>query len=284
MHTSPRQAGSRRSVAGENRPSRPRLAARPRSRGRCALVLALAVSATDAAAQRPGATLIVNARDAVSGTPLANALITVHGTDLLARTDTAGRGRIGGVPEGIHLVSVRLIGHGPRTIPLPFMDGDTVDVAISLVRFPAYLPPVRAVARAYSPWLREFEQRRVRGVGRFITEAEIRASSGSNLGALLMTRVPGVRVGGPDQSIQHVYSLRGPNSLGGQCQAAVYLDGVRVPTGNAGEVSLSQLAGIEYHTPNTAPVQYRQPSLVGYGGLARDGSAACGVLLLWTRP
>lgn len=233
-----------------------------------------------------GATLRVVASDASSGAPLHGALVTIAGIGFTTRTDSAGEARIVGIPEGIRLVEIRLLGYAPRTAALPFLDGEDVGLTISLAPNPVHLPPVRAVvATSYAPWLREFQQRRLQGVGRFITEPEIRGAFGSDLGALLMSRVPGVRIQAHGAGSRFVYTLRGPGSIShGGCQAAVYLDGVRVPDGDAGEVSLNQLGGIEYYTPSTVPARYREPGLKIGASAPRGGSATCGVLLLWTRP
>ena len=122
-------------------------------------------------------------------------------------------------------------------------------------------------------------------MGHFITEADIRAAFGSDIGFLLQSRIPGVHVGGTPANAQYLFSQRGPNGFtgSGRCKVAVYLDGMRLTSGNIAEWPLS-LGGIEYYSPSTAPVRYREPSPVGRNGEAIGGSAACGVLLLWTRP
>ena len=248
-----------------------------------ALLLAL-VTAGLAGGQVPGASLVVRASDGSTGAPLPDVIVSILGTSFRAHTDSLGRAHIVDVPEGVHRLVVRRLGYEPRTTVLPLFAERQVELAISLTPVPAYLPPVQVIAALYSaPWLREFEQRRLRGGGRFITEREIRAAHGSDLGLLLMAKVPGVRITGRGPG-RYVYSLRGPSSITGGCQAAVYLDGVRVPDGDAGEVTLNQLGGIEFHRPGTIPPRYSEPGLKLDGDMPRGGSAACGVLLLWTRP
>jgi carboxypeptidase family protein/TonB-dependent receptor-like protein len=250
--------------------------------GICALwfVAGLLLPCATAMPQRGGIVLSVVVRDASTGAGVAEAEVTVRDANLRARTDSLGRALFSNVPAAARLIFVRRMGYEPLVAPIQSTGGDTARVAFLLTPVAQPLPRALIVdSDAFSP-LPEFESRRGKRAGWFITEREIRAAFGSRLSDLVMTRVPGLRFKeGPFGTVS-AYSTRGPRSIHGDfCTVAVYFDGVRVSTAAVDLAPLSLLAGIEYYTPGFVPVQYR--SLGAAAGEDR-GSAACGVLLLWT--
>jgi TonB-dependent Receptor Plug Domain len=142
---------------------------------------------------------------------------------------------------------------------------------IQLERVAQPLPRASVVdTEGLSP-LPEFESRYGKRFGWFITEREIRSATGSRLSDLILTKIPGLHVSGVQGGGAIAYSTRGPRSIRGDlCTIAVYLDGVRVSSGEVDVVPLSLLAGVEYYSPGFVPVQYRTLG------------AECGVMLLWT--
>jgi TonB-dependent Receptor Plug Domain len=154
--------------------------------------------------------------------------------------------------------------------------------------------------------LREFESRRERGLGQFITAAQIDSALGSSLATILESRIRGVTVVGDNASGMHVMSYRQSTehaftSVRGGCLPTVYLDGVQLvdDTGrgpNLDLISLSAIGGIEYYSPSEIPVQYKSSGAMGSpyrAGMGARGespgapvatSPSCGVMLIWTRP
>lgn len=237
-----------------------------------------------AAAQGSGMTLTTHVTSAEDGLPLGRAIVTLVGRRMSTTTDTAGTGSLSGIPRGTHMLRVRALGYQQYN-SVVVADADSVEVYVQLTRVAQNLAPMTVREERESPWLSEFYQRRRRGTGTYVGPEEIRATHGSDIATLLATKVRTVRVHGTNPLDQRAYSLRGPNSLSGSCQVAVYIDGVREPFGNAAEIPIGLLGAIEYYTPSNVPVQYREPAPVNpEARQSRGGSAACGVLLLWTGP
>ena len=240
---------------------------------RLALPLALPVllCVTPAHAQT-GSTLTVHVSSAANGEPVAEASVALVGTTHTARTDASGSARLTGLEAGTWRLQVRAMGFAEHA-SMVTIQIENADVFVQLQPTAQRLDTVTARADApASPWLNEFDERRRRGTGRYVTGEELRAQHGSDLGSILMSRIPGLRQNGRGQII----STRGQDNLRGgpSCVVAVFIDGIRVPTDNPGEMQLALIGGIEYYTPGTVPVQYKT------GG--RGGS--CGTLLLWTGP
>lgn len=236
-------------------------------------LFAFCVLSTDVKAQTPGTVLKVTVGDAATGALLTNAQVLVRGTALGGRTDMLGEAWIPGVPEGVFFVEARLLGYSPLSAPAKFSGKDTLSVTLLLLK--SQTLPTVTVRDSISRYLQEFENRRRRGNGHYITQAELKAAHGRSFADVLATKIPGVRI----NNVGGVYSTRGPNNLRGglHCPVTVWYNGVRgaLPVdfrsggGVTDLVSTDLLGAVEYYSPAYVPVQYR------------DGAAACGVLLVW---
>lgn len=252
---------------------------RPASHTSLLLVCILAV---ESAAQERGTILRATVADASTGILLTDAQVSVRGLGLSARTDILGDAWITGVPAGTHTVETRLLGYAPLRTQARFSGKDTLEVTLMLMASSQRLPTV-TVTDSVSPWLREFEARRLLGKGRYIGETEIRAAHGRSFQSLLEQKFLGIKVLPPPAGFgTRVFSTRGPNNIhGAGCQVAVFYNGVRVDGGTIDNVSLELLGGIEYYAPGYVPVQYREVSVRDRRGGTPSASAACGVMLLW---
>lgn len=264
-----------------------------RSRTRLVVMLLLLSAPTwnaelPAQALSGSTTLLVGVGDAVNGAFIPGALITIDGLAVAVRGDSMGRARIPHVPKGVQTVRVRRIGYAVATAPVRVSGADSMEVIVLLAPVAHPLRGMEITEEATSEWfspgLREFERRRrTRPFGHFVTEPEIRSAVGSDLRNFLLPKIPGLRIEpkGPSGNALFAFSTRGANTLrGGLCQADVYLDGVRVISGEVSIVPLSMLGGVEYYAPGTVPVEYKR---LGESGASRsEPNSACGVLLLWT--
>ena len=238
------------------------------------------VASTRAAAQHDGTTLVVVVGDPRNGSFILDAEVSVLRVGLHSRTDSLGQARIPGVPAGTFIVEARRLGYAPVAQELTFSGRDSMEITMLMHSSVQSLPPVSVTdSAARSPILQEFEQRRRNHIGGyFVTEQEIDGAFGSNIADFATRKIPGIKIEFGSDRTAHVYSTRGPNSIHGQCEVAVFVNGVRLTLGDAALVPLEQLGGIEYYPTGFVPVQYRVGSPL-HGG----GSAACGVMLLWTR-
>jgi hypothetical protein len=139
-----------------------------------------------------------------------------------------------------------------------------------------------------SPALRGFEERRAKGMGKFISEKELRAADNRTLPNIL-TKLPGVRLRYEHSSTFVVASRsgsKGGRGMGGSpCYVAVYQDGMRLFGGGGGgggtpeqpmdfqRLQVREYAGIEFYPGGASmPVEFNQTK-----------GSDCGTLLLWTR-
>jgi len=80
-----------------------------------------------------------------SGAGLANATVSVEGTDLRSTTGGGGTYEIKGVPAGAHTLRVRLIGYEAATAPVTVPAGDLVQHDFTLARSTVQLAPINVV-------------------------------------------------------------------------------------------------------------------------------------------
>jgi hypothetical protein len=142
-----------------------------------------------------------------------------------------------------------------------------------------------ASAKVLSPQMQGFEFRRKAGIGQFITDSTLRASSQSRLSQLLVTHVLGIGIAHGGSYGDFPVSSRvcsGNSCSAPKCYVRMYLDGTLVFDGspqqrNAQGVDLStfhpnDLSGIEYYAgPSGLPARFS------------GNNADCGTLLFWSR-
>ncbi len=152
----------------------------------------------------------------------------------------------------------------------------------------AQSPPVRkdtaaAVAPADTGFqtvgMQEFEARRKRGGGRYLTWAQMRGERDRSLGDILVAHFPGIRlVYGPHLDAQYLVSTRGEgvNALianGGTslCYLQVFVDGSFIVDGDISWINPNDVAGLELYDGTRTPPAYRR------------AAGECGALLVWSR-
>lgn len=266
-----------------------------------AIVATLGAVAAPAAAQRrstglPGAAPAPVSRQparppgVIDGTvtdsalrPLGMAEVSILRTPLRLLTNQQGRFRITDVAAGQYILIVRRIGFRPVSQLIEVQETDTLHLAYELDPLPRnLLDTVRVVAERTSRDLQEFESRRLRGVGQFLSREQITRRGSVEL-VDLMRGFRSVAIAtdpskGGAIPEQIAYNRRDYGNFltsgAGTCPMQVVIDGVNMPA--SFDLSLgplvSQIAGIEvYGGPSTAPVQFQ--------GTDRR----CGLILIWTR-
>jgi len=114
------------------------------------------------------------------------------------------------------------------------------------------------------------------GIGRFLDDTTLDRQQLKNLPIALSMLLPGLQAMTTDIPGKYVLiskrsSGRMPNSM---CYVDVYVEGARF-YGDIDEFGPSDLAGIEFYSMGSAPVEYRRQSSAAH--------PACQVLLLWLR-
>lgn len=259
------------------------------------------LQAQQTAAARPPV-LIVQIGD-TSIRPLADAELLIPTAGILLRVGALGTAKVIDLAPGRHVVSARHIGYLSETRIVDLNLGDSMTIAFYLTPSIRALEPVIVTERSFvNTDLAEFDSRRMKGLGHFITRAQIDSLHPSRLRDMV-ARVPGMAIvqthGGQSEVRLRRANLNTDWSRQGDCSPAYYIDGIPVPPsiqiGTGGNVKAlggnvmppatalqtatvtvdnfepSQIAGIEvYNSPAETPPQF----------LANR--AECGVIVIWT--
>ncbi len=212
---------------------------------------------------------------------VAQAEVTLVGTRHLAVTDTSGTFRLGSIPVGAYLLRIRRVGYTPLQTTVTVRAGASTDLlfALSPVRQELETVTVKTEARR-SARLEQFEIRRRRGLGTFITRSTLEGPGIVSLSGALR-RLAGVRIIDSIVDGSHVpvavssHGAKFYNNHMVNCVLRIVVDDVVMPEGFAlDQVSPNDIEAIEvYDGPSTVPSQYASMS----------SSVSCGVILLWTK-
>ena len=212
--------------------------------------------------------------------PLGAADVSVVGTGARVVTSANGRFRILRVPPGQYLLVVRRVGYSPTSGIVAVPAEDTLRLAYTLSYSVSVLDTMHVRERRVSLRMLGFEQRRMEGVGQFITQEDLERRGSMavtdvlrNVRGLDVSRITNEQFGGSVAlSRREGGSFNGGAS--GACPMQVLLDGIVLPQNFNLELlpPPKQVSGIEVYTgPATIPPQFGGPD------------RRCGVIAVWTR-
>jgi len=218
--------------------------------------------------------------NAQTGDPIEGAEVLDVLNKTKAMTTATGTVTLSFLPDGGSMVRVQKIGFAPYANVVAISEADTVPVTVMLTPVAQTLPTVltKEAARPYtSPALRDFEERRLRGEGRFIGEDLLRKNDSRRMTDLI--RQIGVSVQCAKTfpyACFAVSSRQGSRSAlrGGGCSFDVYIDGLRISDERRDleKIRISEIGGVEvYSGPATIPPLYNMTG------------STCGVVLFWSR-
>jgi hypothetical protein len=206
-----------------------------------------------------------------SRSPLAGAELFVAGVRV-AGSDSAGDFALS-VQPGTTRLNVRRLGFAPLSRTVTLRRGETLSVVLEMTPMPVSLDSITVRGSAMSmPALMDFEARRRIGIGRFLADSALRVhDNGLSFGGLLRRWGIGTYITPQHEHI--AVTARGPIRFGfGPCPIQVFLDGVIIGRYDVRHIKVSDLEAIEFYAGAAqTPVIFDK------------GSAACGVLVLWTR-
>lgn len=239
--------------------------------------LALVAALSVAGAQSPARDLRGTVLD-TAGRPLPNADVRIMDLARATRTDSAGNFAILGIKERIVDLAVRRLGYEMRLVRVSMINGEGENARIVLHAEPVVLAGVAIEApEAPHPYFVEFEKRRSRGIGTFLTEHDIEKLN-TSLPSDAFRTLPGVRLvrlsnGGSGVRFSSTQGMR--SSRGGECVPTIWVDGQAAPGMEIDDIRSGDIHGIEiYRGVSTIPAQFSGP-----GG----GGAQCGAIVVWTR-
>jgi hypothetical protein len=233
------------------------------------IALLVCLSAESPAQRIPG-TLRGQVSDS-AGTPLRDAQVNINALGLTTRTDSSGRFSFNGIQPGTIELVVRRLGYERRVINFVVNNLGADSITVILVAQPSELPGVDVKALR-DPYFQGFEERRKRGVGTFLTRAEIEAR---NPGAAsdLFRRMPGVRFVRVGAGLGVRLRATGGGRRGGDCAPTIWLDGQRTQGMEIDDLRSGDIEAIEmYRGSATLPAEFNTASQV-----------QCGAVIIWTK-
>jgi TonB-linked SusC/RagA family outer membrane protein len=205
--------------------------------GPIAVAIAVAIAAAVLAAPwalyaQSGGTIRGRVTESGSGRPVGDVQIVIEGTRLGAVSDASGNYVLSNVPAGPATLHTRLIGFTPvtRTVDVPASGGVTVDFTLSQAATVLDQIVVTGVPTATS----------TRTLGNAITTvnaAEVMQKTvTTSVSELLQARAPGVTAlqSSGTAGAAGTIRIRGLSSLTGSSSPVIYVDGVRISSGAAG--------------------------------------------------
>lgn len=242
--------------------------------------MAMVASAGIAGSAAAQGTIAGRVVDRGTGNGVVAATLEISGRSTI--TDSVGRFSFL-VPQGDTLrIRVRRLGYSPYDTMVDLDTTDGQKLVFALAPLPLRLDTVSVKAAGDFPGvLLEFEERRLHGLGRYISRDELRKYDDRVLAEVVRGRMPGLAFQ-PRANMLWLYSRVQRGFRSGLCYTNIYLDGMPIfrvedlrhgkepPDFNS--LFTREFDGVEYYSqPSTVPVQYRSEG------------AECGVLLLWTR-
>jgi hypothetical protein len=177
------------------------------------LFFAALLVANRASAQTQATTvLVVGVSDLMTGQALQGAEVVFPELGRSARTDGLGEARLPGIPVGSHRIRVRFIGYAAADTTLQF-EADTTGIVFRLERTAVKMDAVEVKADGPSR-LRDFETRRLQGMGKFLTADQLAKEANREFGMVAMTRFPGLQVVHDGDGRPHIASIRGSCGVG----------------------------------------------------------------------
>ncbi len=222
---------------------------------------------TSSAAAQDKSQLIGKVFDSKSGEALTTAQVSVDQVKANVTLSNQARFVMGGMEPGRHRIDIRNVGYRPLTAFIEFAPGQTVERTFELEFTGEQLPNLEVEAKASKSLSRfgDFERRKARGSGHFITRDEIVARGYMNMGDALRT-VKGVKV-----YCDAIDCLARMTSAAAGCGPVFYVDG-QIARSFATTTPINDVQAIEiYRGAGEVPAEFT------------GSSAGCGVIVIWTK-
>jgi len=211
-----------------------------------------------------------------AGHPLSGAEVQLAGDRLIARSDDQGHFRLAALPGGSWDAQVQRIGFLPSRVEVELHPGRTTTASFALRVAASVLDTVHVRARRPDAFALQEKARQFPGAA-FFSSAAIDSLHVSQVTDILRT-VKGVQLVYPDSGgpplVQMTRSRFSDLMHAGICPIEYYVDGVPFDMKNNPDAYFrpGDIASIEvYDGASNIPPEYQ------------SGSAACGVVVIWTK-
>jgi hypothetical protein len=200
--------------------------------------------------------------------PVEQAFVFLLGNGKGGMTDAEGRFSINDVAPGVDTVQVRYFGFEPSTTVVDLQPGHITDATLLISNTVLEVADLTVeVRRTLTGKLVGFEERRMKGLGDFITPQQIERRQ-PRVPSDMLRGIAGVVVGSERLGQTDVYFAKGGSA--GRCLPTIWLDGQPMRGMNIDEITASDLLAIELYSGATQmPAQW--------------ASNSCGLIIVWTK-
>ena len=212
-----------------------------------------------------------------AGFPLPNVEVRIMDLGRMARTDVQGKFAIERISDRIVDLTLRRLGYELRSVRVSMINGEGDSLRVIMRAEPLRLPQVEIEAKEDNhPFFNEYEKRRQRGIGTFITKKDFEKLN-TTYPSDAFRRLPGMRFvntsGGMGVRFMSNVGMSGSVRSGGICQPTIWVDGQAAPGLEIDEIRAQDIHGVEiYRGPSTTPPQF-----------VKYGTAQCGTIVVWTK-
>lgn len=239
------------------------------------LLVACAVGINGSAPPLGQNILTVVVVDQSTALAISGAEVRIQAIKLAVLSDSAGAVTFRNLDDGLVRIGVTRPGYVARTATVVLGLSDSTAVVLTMQSGTQQLDAVTVIAPRSKPYLREFDVRRMQGLGHFLTETQLDSARHDFLADFLARRFPGVRAEWNPSHLSVKFGRAGYYALSDKstvksCTVRVYIDDMVAQPGDVGALRATDVAGVEYHS-NAPPVQYR------------TAGSQCGVILIWTK-
>jgi Carboxypeptidase regulatory-like domain/TonB-dependent Receptor Plug Domain len=242
-------------------------AAAPSGTGLCCLVaLALALPGAMRAQNAPLRGTVADS----AGAPIVGADVGIASLHKLTRTDDHGRFAFEKLPLGPVELSVRRLGYEPQKVPATVSNTLEFSYTVTLSAQPAMLGAMDVSEKKRHQAIEGFHQRRVVGIGAYVTRDDILARH-ANAPSEMLRSMSGLQV----VRTRTGFGVRFASASSGRrdCPPTMWIDGQRAAGMEVDEIPIDDIEGIElYRGASTTPAQF-----------SRGAGPSCGTVVIWTR-
>lgn len=226
-------------------------------------------------------TLAGRVTNALSGTPVTTARVTVSGTPLAAKVDADGRFRFTNVPVSAREVLARSIGYQPLAVAFSLAPNGTATVALPMIASALELDAIVVTGSVGDT------RRRAVGHSVAVVNASeiVGRSAVANLTEVLQAKVPGLTVmpGSGTVGTAANYRLRGAGSISAANSPTIYVDGVRVSSRTQGNYEAFGQSTTALDAINPADIESIEVIKGPSAATLYGAEAAAGVIQIFTK-
>jgi len=241
-----------------------------------ALIAVLALAGTRVDAQQRNLRGIVTDS---AGYPLPNVEVRIMELGRMSRSDPQGRFVVEHITDRIVDVTFRRLGYEVKSVRVSMIDGEGDSLRVVMRAEPLRLNTVENEAKEdQHPFFAEYEKRRERGIGTFITQKDIERLN-TSYPSDAFRRIPGIRFVNASQGMgvrfMSAIGMTGGRNGGasGGCVPTIWVDGQAAVGMEIDEIRAQDIHGIEiYRGAATIPAQF-----------AKGGLTQCGAIVVWTK-